>query len=306
MTSSPLTNNKSSREHGMTKGFTRYLLLALLLPWLGACSMGQMVARTSVSIMDGNIEAMNRETDLVLAESAIPANLKLIEGLLEEDPRNGVLLTNAAQGFYGYAFGFVELKDTARAEALYERGLAYGKRALQVQGVDLDLDTATPDTIDQALRRLGHDAVPALFWTASCWAKKIDLNRTDPGSIAQLASTERLMNRVFELQPDFYYGGVYIYYGVYYGSRAPMFGGDFAKSEQNFLRASAVTEGKLLLVDVLQAEYLERQRLDQQRFHRLLAGVTQDPVGSFPEMALVNQIARARARYLLTMESEWF
>jgi hypothetical protein len=56
----------------------------------------------------------------------------------------------------------------------------------------------------------------------------------------------------------------------------------------------------------MQAEYLERQRLDQDAFHRLLSRVVADPVGSFPEMALVNQIARVRARYLLDKESEWF
>ena len=108
----------------------RLLALFVLLPWLGACSMGQMVARTSVSIMDGNVEAMNRESDLVLAEAAIPANLKLIEGLIVEDPRNPDLLYLAAQGFYGYAFGFVELSDPQRAEDLYARGYAYGVRSL--------------------------------------------------------------------------------------------------------------------------------------------------------------------------------
>jgi hypothetical protein len=99
---------------------------------------------------------------------------------------------------------------------------------------------------------------------------------------------------------------VHLYYGVYYGSRAPMMGGNFARSEQNFTAANAVSEDRLLIVDVLQAEYLERQRLDQDSFHRLLSRVVTDPVGSFPEMALANQIARARAHYLLDRESEWF
>lgn len=285
-----------------------FLLLLVLLPWLGACSMGQIVARSSVSIMDGNVEAMNRETDLVLAEAAIPANLKLIEGLIEEDPDNTDLLYLAAQGFYGYAFGFVELSDPQRAEALYSRGFAYGVRGLHALGLDKDIDltTANPDTIEKALAKMRAAAVPTLFWTASCWAKQIDMRRTDPARIAQLASTERLMSRVRELQPDYYYGAVYVFYGVYYGSRAPMLGGDFARSEKNFSAARAVSEDRLLIVDVMQAEYLERQRLDQDAFHRLLSRVVADPVGSFPEMALVNQIARARARYLLDKESEWF
>ena len=284
----------------------KLLLLLVILPWLGACSMGQMVARTSVSIMDGNVDAMNRETDLVLAEAAIPANLKLMEGLIAEDPDNPELLALAAQGFYGYAFGFVELDDPQRAAPLYARGYAYGVRALRVYGLDIDLATASPDAIDAAVSGMRKAAVPALFWTASCQAKQIDLGRSDPGRIAQLGSTERLMARIRELQPDYYYGGVYLFYGVYYGGRAPMLGGDFAQAEQNFTLASAVTGGRLLMIDVLQAEYLERQRLDRQRFHRLLQRVVDDPVGSFPEMALANQIARTRARYLLARENDWF
>ena len=284
----------------------RLILVALLLPWLGACSMGQIVARTSESIMDGNIDAMNRETDLALAQAAIPANLKLIEGLIIEDPENLVLLSNAAQGFYGYAFGFVETRDPERADALYARGVSYGVRALKTLGMDLDLSRASVDELDDALARMNRNAVPALFWTASCWAKQIDLNRTSPERIAQLASTERLMHRVMELQPDFYYGGVYLFYGVYYGGRTPMLGGNFELAEENFTAARAVTDGKLLMVDVLQAEYLERQQLDADQFNYLLTGVVNDPVGSFPEMALANQIARHRASLLLELEDDWF
>lgn len=290
----------------MNRSGCRFLLLLTLLPWLAACSMGQIVARSSTSVLDGGVDAMNRETDLQLAEAAIPANLKLVEGLLQEDPDNAALLENASQGFYGYAFGFVELQSKPRAEALYHRCYRYGNRLLKVQGLSIDLLHANPDEVDAAVSGLGKRSVPALFWTASCWAKTIDLNREDPALIAQLASTERLMQRVKQLQPDYYYGGVYLFYGVYYGARAPMFGGDPDKSEDNFSAAREVTQGKLLMVDVLQAEYLERQRFDQQRFNQLLMTVIQDPVGSFPEMALVNQIARERARYLLNLEEEWF
>lgn len=285
---------------------TRALCFAALFSCLGACSMGQIVARSSQSIMDGNIDAMNRETDLALAASAIPANIKLIEGLIVEDPHNDVLLVNAAQAFYGYAFGFVELDDRERADTLYARGLQYGARALRELGFAPDLAHANPDELDAALGKLTRQAVPALFWTASNWAKQIDLNRTDPARIAQLGSTERLMHRVRELSPDFYYGGVHLFYGVYYGGRAPMLGGDYARAEKNFSAARAVTEGKLLIIDVLQAEYLERQRLDAKAFNRLLTAVVDNPVGSFPEMALANQIARHRARVLLKKQDEWF
>lgn len=285
---------------------TRILLLAALLPYLGACSMGRVVARASESVLDGSIDAMNRETDLTLARNAIPANIKLIEGLIIEDPHNDVLLSSAAQALYGYAFGFVELDDPQRADALYGRGMAYGTRALRDMGFTPDLLRASPAELDAALARLDHRAVPALFWTASNWAKQIDLNRSDPARIAQLAGSERLMHRVLELDPDYYYGGVYLFYGVYYGGRAPMLGGDLARSEQSFARSRALTQGKFLIVDVLQAEYLERQRQDLERFRALLGEVISTPVGTFPEMALANQIARERARVVLDKQNEWF
>jgi hypothetical protein len=117
----------------------RAALLITLLPLLGACSMGQLVARSTESILDGGIDAMNRETDLVLARAAIPANIKLIEGLIIEDPHNDRLLSSAAQALYGYAFGFVELDDPERADALYARGVRYGVRALEDHGFRVDL-----------------------------------------------------------------------------------------------------------------------------------------------------------------------
>ena len=287
----------------MIKKCCALLLLTLLL---GACSMGQMVARVSVSIMDGGIDAMNRETDLQLARSAIPANLKLLEGLIVEDPGNITLLEYAAQGYYGYAFGFIELEDKRRADAFYARGFRYGSDALRRQGLKLDLLGSHPDDIEKAVGKLGRKALPALLWTAMNWFKQIDLNRTDPARLAQMSGAERLMQRVFELQPDYYYGSPWMFYGVFYGSRSPMFGGDFLKSEQNFNRARAVSDNKLLIINVLQAEYLERQRLDQKKFHQLLTNAIETPVGSFPEMELANQIARERARYLLGKEEEWF
>ena len=282
------------------------LVLIFIIASLSGCSMGQMIARSTVSILDGSVDAMNRETDLVLAEQAIPANLKLIEGLIAEDKNNRVLPAYAAQGFYGYAFGFVELDSPARALPLYRRGLEHALNALRLFGFNADIGTSTPDTIRESVSKLGHSAVPALFWAASNWAKMIDLNRTDPTLLADMGSVEALMQRVQQLQPDYYYGGPSTFYGVYLGSRSPMFGGNFTKSEQNFTDANTVSNGKLLIIDVLQAEYLERQRLNQEKFRSLLQAVIDTPVGHFPEMALVNQIARKRARYLLTKEEEWF
>lgn len=280
--------------------------IVLLVPLLNGCSMGQLVARTSVTMLDGGVEAMNREGDFELAREAIPANLKLMEGLLHKDPGNRDLRQYAAEGFYGYAFGFVELKDPDRAADLYRRGYAHGREGLRRLGLDLELETASPDAIRAAAARLGADAVPLLFWTASNWAKRIDLDRTNPAMIAQLAGSAALMERVMELEPAYHHGSPDLFFAVYYGSRAPMFGGDYARSAAHFARANALNADRLLLVDVLYAEYLAHQRLDQESFRARLARVLEAPAGLLPEMELANVIAKRRAAWLLEQEKEWF
>ena len=273
---------------------------------LSACSMGQMVVRGSQAILDSGVEAMNRETDLQLARDAMPANLKLVEGMLIEDPNNSELRLFAAEGFYGYSFGFIEMEDPDRARILYRRCYTHALRALQQSGMRVDPESSSMEELQTAVDRTGKGSVPALFWTASCLGKWIDLNRDNPTGIAGLSSAATMMQRVMELDNEFYFGGAHMFFGVYYGGRSPLFGGDFALSEQSFSRATEINNNKLLLDDVLQAEFLDRQKLDQQAFHARLENVINAPDDLYPEMALVNGISKQRAEHLLTHEKDWF
>jgi hypothetical protein len=124
--------------------------------------------------------------------------------------------------------------------------------------------------------------------------------------VASLANTAALMQRVIDLDDEFYFGGAHMFFGVYYGGRAPMLGGDYARAETEFRRAAEINANKLLIVDLLQAEFLDRQRLDQQAFHKRLTAIIAAPDDLYPEMALVNGIAKQRAAILLGYEGDWF
>ncbi|WP_158675459.1 TRAP transporter TatT component family protein [Thiohalobacter thiocyanaticus] len=282
-------------------------LLALFVLMSGGCSMNQLVVRSSMGLMEESIRAMHRETDLELARAAMPANLKMLEGMIEADPGNARLRVHAAEGYYGYSFAFVEPDDPERAAGLYARCRDYGAAALARTGFDHDL-TGTPlRELEQALQQTDSGQVPALFWTASCWAKHIDLNRDDPRSIARLGRAAALMQRVLELDPDYYHGGPHLFFGVYYGSRPPMLGGDPERSREHFEAARASSDDRLLLANVLQAEFLDRQLMDRDAFHERLTGVLDTAVADGPsQLAFINQVARERARWLLTHEDEWF
>lgn len=297
-------------QHGLLPRSLYYLtrLTALIstLMLLTACSMGQMVVRGSQTILDSGVESMNRETDLQLARDAIPANLKLVEGMLIEDPNNNELRLFAAEGFYGYSYGFIEIEDPLRAKLLYRRCYSHAQRALQLAGIDIDPESATHEALQTAVSKAGKKAVPALFWTANCLGKWIDLSRDDLSLVASLSNAAILMQRVIDLDDEFYFGSAHIFFGAYYGGRSPLLGGDFSRSEAEFKRAAEINDNKLLIVDLLQAEFLDRQRLDQQAFHNRLVAIIDAPEDLYPEMALLNGIAKQRAALLLDYEDKWF
>lgn len=283
----------------------KLFILGFILLSLSACSMNKLMVNMSMPMIEGGIEAMNAEADLQLAEDSMPANIGMLNGMIRLDPENVQLHVYAAQAYYGLSYGFNEDKDVPRADKFYQRGLKHGLIALELLGIN-NIKKINTAELKQQLQKLNKNDVAAIFWTASNWAKWIDLNRDDAASLIQLSKPTAMMQRVLELDDSFYYGSAHMYFGVYYGARAPMFGGDFAKSKKHFDRAREITDNKLLIADLLQAQYLSRQMFDQQDFHQRLTKIIEAPEDLYPELTLLNQIAKRKAQLLLNKEEQWF
>ena len=283
----------------------KLITFSIILTILSACSIDKMMVRASMPMIEGGIEAMNAEPDLQLAEDSMPANLGLLNGMIHLDPENIQLHVYAAQAYYGLSYGFTEDKDLKRSQEFYLRGLKHGLIALQLSGLD-NAKKLNPLDLEEQLQKLDEDDVAALFWTASNWAKWIDLNRDKASSLIQLPKPTAMMQRVLELDDTFYFGGAHIYFGVLYGARPPMFGGDFEKSRKHFDRAREITDNKLLVADLIQAQYLSRQMNDRDDFHQRLTYIINAPEDLYPEATLLNQIVKRKAKRLLRYEARWF
>ena len=155
---------------------------------LSACSMDQMLVRSSVPLIESGVEALNHETDLDLAEDSIPANLNMLQGMIKIDPQNAQLHTFAAQAFYGLAYGFNEDNRPERASEFYVRGTEHGITALELNGAR-DLADSTIDDFSQQVAKMRKNDVAAMFWTASCWATRMRCTRLAGESIAIATAT---------------------------------------------------------------------------------------------------------------------
>ncbi len=292
---------------------------------IGLFGCGKLVQRLAIDTMSDMMAAgqpvYEREPDLDLAAQALAANLKLVEALLESAPEHPVLLLQAAQGFAAYAYAVAEKPlaearrhtssdvdaHTRRTRALYHRGLQYGLRLLSHKRTDWQQATSLDLTIlEDRLQELSPQAVPALFWTAFCWGGVLNMARDALDTLTALPRFEALLTRLVELDETYFYGGPHLLLAVHYASRAPMLGGKPAQAKFHFERAAALSQGELLLVPLLEAEYYAVQNQDRAHFVKSLQHVLQASETLLPEQAFLNALAKQRAALLLERANDLF
>ncbi len=124
------------------------VLTTLCLAVVGSgCSVKRIAVNKVGNALAGGGTTFASDDDPELVKAAAPLSLKLMESLLNENPRHEGLLLAACSGFTEYAFAYVqedadetEDKDLAvaeemraRARRLYLRARNYGLRGLGVR-----------------------------------------------------------------------------------------------------------------------------------------------------------------------------
>jgi len=283
----------------------RVLLLALSAVLLQGCI--QTIAIRSMSgIMENGFLAFNEESDVQLAHEGLASNLKLLEALIKSDPENEQFLLFASQGYNAYALAFAEDDSVERARTLYLRGRDYGLRILNQDRAFRDAFEKDDAAFTAAVKSLGKEYVPAVFWTAFGWGSYVNITRTDIGALADLGKVQALIQFVIDNDPTYYQGGAYLFLGSIEGTTPRGLGGKPEKAREYFEKALAINGGKFLMTQVYYAQAYAAQVLDQELFRSLLQQVEEADVNALPEMRLVNAVAKQKARRLMEREEEIF
>lgn len=273
-------------------------LLPAVLIALAGCSMNKIAVRQTAGIIDNGLNAFYRETDLQLARESMPANLKLMEVLLENDPENTVLLVNLSRGYCGYAFMFLDDSDDARASHFYEKGMGFSARALAAEGADSNGKIKAG--------KITKKCVPAAFWRAFCEFSWIYLNMKEPSAMARLPYAIPVAKKVEEIRPDYYYNGIYALLASYYAARPRLLGGDPEKAEEYFKKAVS-GEGKNFLPNkYMYAKIYSVLLQDEELFEKLLDEIIEAPAGPAGAPPLVNTATKEKAKKLKEKKDELF
>jgi hypothetical protein len=282
-----------------------YALLFLGFLLVG-CSPSRMAVQASLSLVGSQMMVMQEERDPELAKQAIPANLKILEGLLKQDPDNTWILVNLAEGFCGYAFSFLEDTEPERASSLYARGRDYALRAIIIRTGRENWQDLSLDEWSHALNEVKASHQPALFWMGQCWGSWLMQNLDSVEAFSDIPRLEKLMNKVHDLNPSYHYAGPHLFLSAFYGGRSKMLGGEPQKSLHHFEKALELTESKYLLARLIFAKTYAVQNQNRDLFEFQLRAILQAPPDLFPEQRLANQVARKKAAKLLEQIDELF
>lgn len=258
------------------------------------------------------------DDDPELVREAVPFSLKLMESLLAESPRHRGLLLAASRGFTQYAYGFVqeeademEDKDLAasnlmrgRARRLYLRARDYGLRGLEVR--HRGFEKAFRENPTGAMRRATARDVPFLYWTAASWGAAISVSKDNPELIADQPIVEALIDRAFELTPDFDRGAIHAFLISYESARQGARGDPSARSRKHFDRALELSRGEFAGPYVALAETVSVQKQDRAEFRSLLERALAIDPDRKPESRLENLVMQRRARWLLARTDQLF
>jgi hypothetical protein len=273
----------------------RFLCILFFLWCSSVLGCLQLGLRASPSLFQNFASSIFEECDTELARNSLPANLKLLEGLLKSDPHNPKILTTLAMGFAGYSLLFVEPSEPERASDLYLRARAYGIRALGPKGDFLTEAETRGDHLRAALSAIGMENFEALFWATLSLTGWINLNLDKPAALAELGRTEMCLKRLVEMQPDYLYGLPHILMGVSLSARPPLLGGDVEGARFHFEEALKLSNRKFFLAQYYFARYYAVRVQDRALFTSLLGEIAHGNSEALKDVCLINRIMQQRA-----------
>jgi hypothetical protein len=265
-----------------------------------------LALQTTPSLIPNLTGAVFEECDMELARASMPADLKLMEGLLKSAPQNTQLLTALSMGFTGYGLLFLEDDDPERASRLYSRAKAYAMEALGDDGRKLQEATLSLDGARILLRDLGREDLEPLFWATLAWNSWINLNLDNPAALARMGVAQACLERLLEIEPAFLYGTAHVLMGTILAAKPAILGGDEAAAKAHFDKAMEISKGAFLLTPYYYARYYAVKAQDKDLFAKLLDEALARPAADLPDVCLLNTVIKEKARALLGRVDEFF
>jgi predicted anti-sigma-YlaC factor YlaD len=302
----------------------RFILLTTVIIFflcLPSCSINKMAMNMVADALtgEGNADVFTGDSDPQLVGDAIPFAIKMYEALLSQNPTHQGLINTTGSMFVMYANAFVQgpaemlprvryeerLAAMVRAKNLYLRGLSMLYRGLDLKYPGFS-GAYAEGRFPSILAKMNAADVPALYWSAAAGLSAFSLNPFDMELGIRIPEFYALVERAYELNPNFNSGALDEFLLLFHGSVPAAMGGDPSRIETHFQRALEKSGGTSAGVYVSYAQTVCIPAQDYDRFKEMLETALAIDIDANPSNRLVNVISRQKARYLLDNAAFYF
>lgn len=291
------------------------VLAAVLV--VSGCSVKRMGMARMADAISETTSTFSTDDDPEFIRLAAPSTLKIVEMLLERDPKHPGLLLTACSGFTQYAYAFLqveaEVTDAAnprgakelrqRAAKMYDRARGYCLRSLDLHSPDAS--TALPAANLDPLRRATKADVPALYWLGAAWGGSLTVAENPLLRLREVGVLRAVLKRALELDPAWEAGAIHEGMIAIEGL-PPLLGGSAARAREHFDRAVALSNGHSAFAYVTLATSVSQPAKNRAEFEKLLRAAIAIDVSKRPPLRLANIIAQKRANFLLSQVDRLF
>ena len=239
-------------------------------------------------------EAWGNRGDKASLEAAIAA----WEAASLANPNDAVVLAKLSHAYYFLADAHHRKLGDKSAEYLgaFEKGTAAGERALAAASPKFKQEVTGGIAVEQAIKSVGPEGLEAMYWYAANLGK---WSRAK-GFAVTLGNKDRIravMSRALELDPNFFHGAPYRYFGAFYAVAPGFAGGDMNKSKESFEKSLA-SAPNYVGTKVLFAELYAAKKGDRALYEKLLDEVLATPDDILPGLEPETRNEKEKAKEL--------
>ncbi|MDR1862654.1 MAG: TRAP transporter TatT component family protein [Treponema sp.] len=288
---------------------------------LSGCSINKMATRAVANALTGAGAGtvFTGDSDPRLVGDALPFAIKMYEALLDTQPDHQGLILTTGSLFVMYANAFVQgpaemlprteyrerREERERARLLYLRGVGILRSGLDKKYPGFN-EAGREGKLDAYLARLKKEDVPLLYWTVAATLSAYSLDPFNLELGMRIPELSAMIQRAYELDPDFNGGAIDDFYILFYGSLPPFLGGDKSKADIHFKLAVEKSGGMSAGPYISYAQAVSIPAQDYETFKEYLeTALAVDPDAN-PSNRLVNIISQRKAQYLLDNASNYF
>jgi predicted anti-sigma-YlaC factor YlaD len=297
------------------------IILIVFCLCLPSCSINKIAMNMIADALtgEGNSDVFTGDSDPQLVGDAIPFAIKMYEALLSQNPGHQGLINTTGSMFVMYANAFVQgpaemlpqvrfqerQEALERAKSLYLRGLDILYRGLELKYPGFSAAFAN-GSLAEVLAKMKKVDVPALYWSAAAGLSAFAINPFDLGLGIRIMEFYALVERAYELDPNFNNGALDEFLLLFHASIPAGMGGDISKVETHFQRAVEKSQGTSAGTFVAYAQSICIPAQNHDMFKEMLERALSIDVNANPSNRLVNIISQRKARFLLDNAARFF